>query len=471
MGIIPLTPSMKITKGKKRVVFYLVDGARPDVLSKLANNGTLPNIKKYLIDQGSYTKGSTCFPSTTGPAYLPFLTGYHPGDHNITGIRWFDKIAYFNKGRWSRNSMRSYCGYEAKYFNDDMDNDKPSLFEDYPGGFNIYNMITKGVREEDDLTKEGKTKLYFRAHFYHEHHPVDKAGHQKLLEALDKDPQFVFAVFPSVDWDAHTYHYESDQAVDAYKIADRSLGEVVEKLSDLDMLEDTLIVMCSDHGLSSTHSHLDLGKYFKKKGYRVLEYPTIHKLWPNLAVFISGNSFASLSFLDKKDHYLSKDLKEKHGHVLDEFVKEDAIDFIIYRDDFKTFRIQNAKGEAVIRVNGQGQFTYVLETADPLGIGSIPQPISKEEAYNKTFESEYPDALHQIEQLMSSERAGDVVVSAATGYDLRDFWEIPEHKGSHGSLHWEHMHVPILTNQKDLMSRPVRTSHIHGVIKNWLDKS
>ena len=70
---------------------------------------------------------------------------------------------------------------------------------------------------------------------------------------------------------------------------------------------------------------------------------------------------------------------------------------------------------------------------------------------------------------MKSDRAGDVVISAATGYDLRDFWEIPEHKGSHGSLHWEHMHVPVLTNKKGLIDEPIRTSHINGVIRNWLD--
>ena len=131
---------MNRTNDHNKVIFYLVDGARPDILSKLVEQGQLPNIEKYLVEEGSYTKGATCFPSTTGPAYLPFLTGYHPGEHDITGIRWFDKFTYFSKNRWSRNAMRSYCGYEAKYFNDDMDDLKPSLFEEYERGFNIYNM-------------------------------------------------------------------------------------------------------------------------------------------------------------------------------------------------------------------------------------------------------------------------------------------------------------------------------------------
>lgn len=157
----------------KSVIFYLIDGARPDTLQKYCDQGYLPHISE-MISQGSFRVGATCFPSTTGPAYLPYLTGVNPCKHDITGIRWFNKER-FKESRWSRDSMRSYCGYEAKYFNDDMNEDYPSILEEY-NAYNIYNMITKGVRAERDLTASRKTKLYFRAHFKHEHHPVDEYG-------------------------------------------------------------------------------------------------------------------------------------------------------------------------------------------------------------------------------------------------------------------------------------------------------
>ncbi len=461
---------MTITSHKKNVIFYLIDGARPDVMLKLIEQGQLPNIQHELYSKGSFTKGVTCFPSTTGPAYLPFLTGYYPVDHDITGIRWFDKDTYFSKNRWDRNAMRSYCGYEAKYFNADMDPQKPSLFEQYDRSFNIYNMITKGVKEGHDLTRKGKTGLYFKAHFYHEHHPVDKAGHERLMESIEMNPQFVFAVFPSVDWDSHTYHFEDDHTKESYKIADNSLGKVINRLKEQGRYEDTLIIMASDHGLSATTHHLDLGNYFSKKGFRVLEYPKIWTINPNLAVFISGNSFASLSFLDQKETYFSADLKKNHGKVLDDFVQEDAIDFIVYRDNEHAYRIQNQNGEAVIRIEPQDLLTYRPEGADPLGLGALETPMDRDQSFKATYDSLYPDALYQIHQLMKSKRAGDVIINAAIGHDLRDYWEIPEHKGSHGSLHWEHMHVPILTNKKNLISKPVSTTYIHQVITEWLGK-
>ncbi len=451
----------------KKVIFYLVDGARPDILTKLLEEGKLPNMAA-MIQSGSYSLGTTTFPSTTGPAYLPILTGSSPADHDITGIRWFDKPTYFEKGRWSRDTMRSYCGYEAKYFNADMNPEFPSLFELHKDGINIYNMITKGVLPENDVTAKGKTKLYFRAHFYHEHHAVDLAGHQLLLKSLDNNPSFVFAVFPSVDWDSHTYHYDDARTHEAYSIADKSLGEMIEGLKFRQQYQDTLILVASDHGLTATHTHLDLGKFFKKNGYRVLEYPTIHALLPEVAVFISGNSFATISFLDHKEMYREDGLWTKHGEVLQTLLIEPAVDLMIYRKTNNSFVVRNKKGSAIVTQSSADTMTYRIESDDVLGLGNDVVGITTMEALQRSRDTNYPDSLYQISKLMRSDRSGDVVISATVGYDFRDFWEIPEHKGSHGSLHRDHMVVPIISNQSGLMDKFVRTETLYSVINNWL---
>lgn len=455
-------------KEKKRVIFYLVDGARPDILNKHIDNGMLPNIKRYLIDEGSYTKGTTCFPSTTGPAYLPFLCGTQPGDHDITGIRWFDKAEYF-KGRWGRNAMRSYCGYEAKYFNDDMNPAYPSLFEEYPGGLNIYNMITKGVEDKNDLTKVGKSKLYTRAHFKKIHHPVDELGHERLMEGIEQDFHFIFAVFPSVDWDSHYHHYDHPETEKAYKIADRSLGEVVERLKKRGIYDDTMIVMASDHGLTSTKVHFDVASFFRKQGYRTLAYPTIWTLFPQVAVFISGNSYASVSFLDIKEDYTYGPLMNKHAESINEFVSNPAIDFILVRKNDQDVIIMNLDGHATITISDD-KMGYTSDSANPLGIDDIDTVLTEKEAFDYCYDTDYPDSLFQIKQLFSSQRAGDVVVSANVGYDLRDFWEIPEHLGSHGSLHKDHLYIPLLINKPNLLPSPVRSSYIHSLIKKHLSQ-
>ena len=79
-------------------IVLLADGARADVLAEELAAGRLPNIARHLLERGASVPAVTSFPSTTGPAYLPFLTGCFPGTCNVPGIRWFDK-QLFDAGR------------------------------------------------------------------------------------------------------------------------------------------------------------------------------------------------------------------------------------------------------------------------------------------------------------------------------------------------------------------------------------
>jgi len=65
-----------------------------------------------------------------------------------------------------------------------------------------------------------------------------------------------------------------------------------------------------------------------------------------------------------------------------------------------------------------------------------------------TYNTDYPDSLLQINQLFDSPRAGDIIVTAKNGFDLRARHENPEHCSSHGSLFKDHMIVPIAINTK-----------------------
>ena len=457
---------------KKRTVFYLVDGAHAEILPQLINTGILPNIKR-IMDEGTYRKATTCFPSTTGPAYLPFLTGHFPGTMGITGIRWFDKKE-FKRTRWSTKAMRSYCGPEAGFFNTDMPVDKPTLFELMGKSYNLYNMITRNIPDEYDLGKKGKGLLYTRAHFFKRHHPVDLQGHERIMQMLyaGNDFDFLFAVFPSVDWDSHYHHIKDERTITAYKIADNSLGEVRAYLEKKGWWKDTLFVLTSDHGLTPTHTHLDLGDWMTAHDLKSVYYPVIWKSNPKSAVFISGNSFGSIHLLNHEgDHVLTESgiLTCMGAERLNALVNEAAVDFAVYRADQKNaFIVHNSSGQASVEYNN-GSFIYKPITGDPLQLKIEINVQGHRAALETTFESEYPDSLFQIYQLFQSDKAGDIVISAKVGYDLRDFWEYPEHKGSHGSLHRSHMHVPLIYNQKNWHSHPARTADLFNSILKWKD--
>lgn len=454
---------------RKRTLFYLLDGAHAEVLPELINRGALPNIKQ-IIEEGSYRTATTCFPSTTGPAYLPFLTGHFPGTMGITGIRWFDKKE-FKRTRLNKLAMRSYCGPEAAWFNTDMPAHLPTLFEMMGESYNLYNMITRNIPDAYDLGKKGKGLLYTRAHFLKRHHPVDLQGHERIMQMLrsGKDFDFLFAVFPSVDWDSHYYHIRDERTFASYKIADDSIGEVRAFLEKKGWWKDTLFVLTSDHGLTPTHTHLDVGDWLTVRGLKSVYYPVIWKMDPKTAVMISGNSFGSIHLLNHAgDHALGElEILETMGAArLQELVQEPAIDFVAYRSDAPhTYIVHSATGKARISAAGN-RFSYHPETADPFGTGEL-HVQGHRAALEASFDTDYPDFLYQIHQLFRSRRAGDIVISARTGYDLRDFWEFPEHKGSHGSLHRSHMHVPLIYNQRGWHSHPARTADLFDTILKW----
>ena len=291
-----------------------------------------------------------------------------------------------------------------------------------------------------------------------------------LLGVADFD--FLFAVFPSVDWDSHYHHVRDQRTIEAYQIADNSIGEVRAYLEKKGWWKDTLFLLTSDHGLTPSYEHLDLSDWMTNQGLKAVSYPVIWRNNPKSAVMISGNSFGSIHLLNHEgDSPLTyPDIVRHFGNErLNNLLAEKAVDVIAYRGQQDgEYYVQNNSGKALI-THIDNQFGYQPVDADPLGLGHIP-PSGHRETLESTFATEYPDALVQIALLFKSRRAGDIVVSAHNGYDLRDFWEYPEHKGSHGSLHKEHLQVPLIYNQKGWSTHPGRTADLFPTLLKWMDK-
>ncbi len=65
--------------------FFLLDGARVDIFEELLGKGDLTNIARLFVAPGTYRPATTVFPSVTGVAYIPYLTGLFPGRAHIPG--------------------------------------------------------------------------------------------------------------------------------------------------------------------------------------------------------------------------------------------------------------------------------------------------------------------------------------------------------------------------------------------------
>jgi hypothetical protein len=440
-----------------QVIVVLADGARADVLGELIEKGDLPNISRFLVEPGSSLPAVTSFPSTTGPAYLPFLTGCFPGTCNVPGIRWFDKVLYDSSRSFHR--YRSYVGFESFLMASDMNSHVKTIFELVPDSLSIFNPIARGARGSRNLTRISRIWYWYYAHLTDHWGFADEAAEVKLRAALQRKPPLVFAVFPGVDEYAHLAGPRHERTIEQYRKLDGAIGRIVEDVKKRGQWDTTAFFLVSDHGLSATHTHFCVNSFLEKRGLPAFFYPLIFSKQGKLAAnMVSGNGMTHLYFRNHDGwsrHTVREELNRISPGLVSDLIGEEAVDIVAIRNSDGGADIVSRRGEAKVRLC-KDRLHYEACGSDPFGYASLPSNMTPKSCLEDTVATEYPDAPFQIAHLITSPRAGDVIISATPGFDLRDKYEHPEHRGSHGSLHASHMRVPFVTNMKT-SQHPVRT--------------
>lgn len=449
----------------KKCVLILADGARPDVLNEELRKGNLPHISKEFSVPNTNTTMITSFPSTTGPAYLPYVTGCFPGTCNIPGIRWFDKPHYAKKG-WGFKSFRSYCGLEAMLFDSDMNPEIKTAWEIFENPKSIFNGVTKGISKKNNITSKSRLWHYYYAHLTDRWAFIDNAAYNKLQQVIqEKDFDFVFVVLPAIDEYSHRSEPKHPRVRQAYHELDQIIGKTVQDLKAAGLYQETLLAIVSDHGHSETKTHFDIGPWLEKeKSLKTFYYSNIFKFDFDAVSMVSGNGMSHLYFRGEKGWGTRKSFEEiSHASILlDELRFRPEVDLVVTEGFDKSVHFQTKKGHGSFKVDAQNLIHYKFDREDPLGIFTLDSPDLKtgfdfDRSLELTFDSNYPDVFMQMRQIFTSPRAGDVIVNAASGCDLRVKFEHPEHKSSHGSISPEHMRIPLLLNY------PVSKKYIRSV--------
>ena len=280
----------------KRFIFILIDGAPYEIFKALIENGDLPNIKKHVVDRGSLNKAVSVFPSTTGPAFIPFFMGLYPGTANIPGIRWMSKSNFHTPHRFKRPGICSYMGLDGLRFEADLPPGFPTLFNFFSPVSNIYNPLARGCPSAKNLTGWIKPLVYTYAHFSHRWRFVNQIAARHLHKAVEAGDKFVMCLFPAVDTFSHLTEIQSPQVLQTYREIDTAIGNLVHTLQKANTLQETLILITSDHGMTDTHTHIDVPQHLDDGGWRCLHYP---KIWRQRAVsasMVSGNGMTHLYF-------------------------------------------------------------------------------------------------------------------------------------------------------------------------------
>jgi hypothetical protein len=438
----------------RRLIFVMIDGATYPVLDALVRAGDLPNIAALAEAGDGVKKAVTCFPSTTGPAYVPYFMGLFPGTANVPGYRWLSRSNYNEAGsRWTHPGVASYSGREAMRFDDHLPAGSPTWFDYFGSRRNILNLLTRGCEPGDNLTRRIKPLVYAIGHYLHQWHLADKVAAAALVRAVREGPEFIACAFNGVDGHSHENHPAAPKAIASYHTIDRAIGEARAVLRALGRDEETLWVIGSDHGHSATHSHIDIARQLDEDlGLKPLYFPRLWRQDAHCAEMVSGNGMTQIYFRNGQDWTERMPWEEiEDRDVPDALLSNGGVDLVAGQAADGDVIMRTACGEG--RIHWQdGYCSYSFRGEDPAGCGAFGK-LTAEEVLKLTFDGPRPDALMQLPQLFRAERSGDLMVSARQGYDLRGRWEVPEHRSTHGALIPAQMHVPVV------ISHPIAADH------------
>jgi len=445
------TPSSLSEARFQRAFFFLVDGARHDSFAELLKQGDLPNVSRYLVEPGAFRAATTVFPSVTGVAYVPYLTGLFPGRANIPGYRWFDRERY-QRRPVSLMRFRNYHGLGSYLMDRDLSKDAKTLFEIIKPSSNIFSGVSRGTgmrRNAAYFRRIPAVLKFFRTGDW-DH--IDEGGEDFLLRAARRhEEKFTFHTTYSIDEYSHHHGPFSDRVRGAFLKFDRTLGRLCAQLRAMGHLDRSLLVLGADHGHTEVHEHFELEKFIEKRGHKTLYFPKQLQRWmgADAAVMVAGNGMGHIYLKGSgrwSDRPSGDELLAQNPGLLDDLLAETAIDHVIYRPHSTgEVRVRSRRGEASITLVGD-RVTYRVHGSDPFGYGALPAEMNRAEALRLTVGTDYPDAPVQVAQVFDSPRAGDFLISATKGYDLRPREGRVTHKSCHGSLHRDHMLVPFAIN-------------------------
>ena len=428
------------------LVLVVADGLRPDTLDAAIAAGAVPALARLRADGGAHTL-TTCFPSVTGLAYAPFLMGKHPAEVGLPGLRWLDRS--HARARVPAHA-RSYVGWGVKGLDGDLDPASPTLFELVRPSLGALTMITRGLPRSQRIARGvWWAARGLQGHFFGSLDDwllADRDVATIVAQRVrNEHPRFTLAALMGIDKASHATGHASAEAARALRLVD----SLVARLQS-DAARDNRplrVWVASDHGHVPVQAHDELVEAVRATGARVIAHPWVIGATGDVAVMVGGNAMAQL--------YLEPTARvragwaahaERWSPLADALLARASVDLMILPLDARRCLVRaSGRGEALIRAEGDGdrwRVTHEHRTGNPLGLA--PGTFDRTEAWQVAHASDYPDALVQLALLTGCERVGDLLLSAAPGFDFRARYEPSPHVSTHGALHRNQMRVPLL---------------------------
>jgi hypothetical protein len=420
----------------KSLVLVVIDGLTPSVFEHSVESGDTPALA-FLAANGRYARAISTFPSLTPVCVSSIATGTHPDVHRIPHLVWFDRderrvVEYGSSlgavvaAGTRRALVDTIFDLSARHLSPEA----TTVFEalDDAGlvtaavNFTCYRGRTEhratlpGVRR----TVRGPRRFFFYNLFESDVTGAPLAVRRRAAGSIDEYAAavgrwlvardgFDFFVFYLTDYDYASHVLGPEAAGVKLADADRAVGSLMDVAGGPDaFLERYAVVLCSDHGqtrveqaarLEDAYSDLHL---FRRSG---LERPDVAVCASNRAGQV----------------YRLPLCAEPVRALAERLDRRPEIDVSLFLED----------GRAVARREGEE-----LHFRDVDGDWELDGDAAV---------LDHPDGLARAWAALRNPNAGDVLVSAAAGYEFVDLGGNSHvGGGSHGSLAAGDSEVPML---------------------------
>lgn len=486
----------------KSVTYILIDGLEKQRFLNLLQNDQLPTIKNA-IHSGLYVQnGIGSFPSMTGYAFYPFLSGVDASKSGIMGLRWLDRSR-------KNGQFRNYVGRSNIHMNHDLDNAHPTLFQDYDKYYtaSVNSYMTKGVKDEvktgwamttskyqnQSIVTFIKSIPYFGEKWTYSHFEHESLVHQKAMGQIELNPPVQWVTFASPDAYAHINGMDDNYDKIVMHI-DSLIESLIQKSKSLN--QHRYFAIITDHGLENLEKNIQIENDLKKDTDITLKRgDSTNLLFSNLNdniekdnqdgyFVINGNLLASIYLRNAADrswktrNHESQLMNYKGVNLIDYFASHQDVEMVFYTIDSTTMGISNQNGRAIIKKK-DSTYQYKIIDSDPFryketdSIINLDSFYTKEEWLHLTYQQKYPDAVYRAYEFVNNKRAGDLILCSTEGVDFAKNYEIlvKNYKGGHGGLRSSMINVPYILIGPDIKTDTLnylRSEELGQKIKSYL---
>ena len=274
--------------GKDKVIIIGLDGADYYITKKFIEENKLPNLKR-IAEEGIYSKLRSTIPPLSPSAWTSIFTGCTPAEHGIYGFTKRRKDSYFPRPISTKDrkvdaiwTILSQYGkrcilinipfsYPPEKINGIMITGlgTPSKDSDFVYPPEYKKVILEGFPDydvdfgEDAIDRRNPSSVLPK---------IDKVTNAQIELTkklfLEEDWDFFCSVFRSLDVIQHFFINDLEKVLRYYKVLDNFIGWILNNMN----LDNTTLIICSDHGFSYSHTNFNVNAWLKEGGYLHTKY-------------------------------------------------------------------------------------------------------------------------------------------------------------------------------------------------------